>query len=145
MTTAYDVPADKLIMRSAEKLKDNKMITPPAWAEHVKTGVHKELPPVDCDWWYVRCAAVMRQVYFGGPVGVSRLRSKYGGKERNGTMPPTFAKGSGSTIRKVLQQLEKAGYLKAMKGGRSITSDGQRFLDNTAYEIKQQMPELKLY
>ena len=145
MTTTYDVPAEKLIIVGAEKLRENKEIAPPAWAGWVKTGVHKELPPVDKDWWYVRCAAVLRQVYIDGPIGVSRLRSKYGGKERNGTMPPTFSKGSGSIVRNVLQQLEKAGYVRAVKGGRTVTPDGRRVLDNAAYEIHQQMPELKLY
>lgn len=137
MTTVYDVPPDELISSVAQKLKENGKITPPAWTGHVKTGVHKQLPPVDNEWWFVRCAAVLRQIHIKGPVGVSRLRSRYGGKERNGTMPPSFTKGSGSIIRKVLQQLEKVGYVRTVKGGRAITPDGQRFLDNAAHEIKQ--------
>ncbi len=138
MTTAYDVPASELIMCAAQKLKASDEIKPPEWAGYVKTGAHKQMPPVDADWWYVRCAAVLRQIQTDGPIGVSRLRSKYGGKERNGTMPPSFRKGSGAIIRKVVQQLEKIGYVKTVKEGRATTPDGQRFLDNTAYEVKQQ-------
>ena len=138
MTTAYDVQASELIMCAAQKLKASDEINPPVWAGYVKTGAHKQMPPVDADWWHVRCAAVLRQIYTDGPIGVSRLRSKYGGKERNGTMPPSFKKGSGSIIRNVVQQLEKIGYVKTLKGGRAMTPDGQRFLDNAAYEIKQQ-------
>jgi len=141
MTTVYDVPASDLITCAAQKLKEDTKIEPPVWADHVKTGVHKQLPPVDADWWFVRCAAVLRQVYVEGPVGVSRLRSKYGGKKRNGTMPASFRKGSGSIIRKVLQQLEVVGYAQTVKGGRAVTPDGQRFLDNVAYETTQQTSE----
>lgn len=138
MTTAYDVQASELIMCAARKLKASDEIKPPEWAGYVKTGAHKQLPPVDADWWYVRCAAVLRQIRIEGPIGVSRLRSKYGGKERNGTMPPSFKKGSGSIIRKVVQQLENIGYVKMLKDGRAVTPDGQRFLDNAAYEATQQ-------
>jgi len=141
MTTVYDVSIDELITCAAQKLKEDKDTAPPEWAGYVKTGAHKQLPPADKNWWYVRCAAVLRQIYINGPVGVSRLRSKYGGKERNGTMPPSFAKGSGSIIRKALQQLEKLGYVKTAKGGRAMTADGRRFLDNVAYEVKQQSGE----
>lgn len=138
MTTAYDVQASELIMCAARKLKASDEIKPPEWAGYVKTGAHKQLPPVDADWWYVRCAAVLRQIRIEGPIGVSRLRSKYGGKERNGTMPPSFKKGSGSILRKVVQQLENIGYVKMLKDGRAVTPDGQRFLDNAAYEVTQQ-------
>jgi len=62
----------------------------------VKTGVHKELPPSSNDWWYTRCAAVLRKIYTDGPVGIERLRSVYGGKKNNGSTPDHKAKGSGS-------------------------------------------------
>ncbi|HII79102.1 MAG TPA: 40S ribosomal protein S19, partial [Methanosarcina sp.] len=54
-------------------------------AKNVKTGVHKELPPINDDWWYIRCAAVLRKIYTDGPIGTERLRSVYGGKKDNGS------------------------------------------------------------
>jgi len=56
-------------------------------------------------------------------------------------MPASFRKGSGSIIRKVLQQLEAVGYAQTVKGGRAVTPDGQRFLDNVAYEAMQPASE----
>ena len=70
-----EVPQDELIKKVAEELKS--IIGQPEWAPFVKTGNHKERPPVDNDWWYIRAASVLRKVYLLGPIGVSKLRTKY--------------------------------------------------------------------
>ncbi|MDF2954448.1 30S ribosomal protein S19e [Candidatus Alkanophaga liquidiphilum] len=136
MTTVYDVPQDKLVQLAAEKLKRGKGIAPPKWAAFVKGGISNELPPQQEDWWWTRCASVLRQIYIHGPVGVSRLRTYYGGKRRRGVKPPHFRKGSGKIVREVLQQLERAGLVIKTKKGRKISPKGQAFLDNVAYELK---------
>jgi len=126
----------KLIKKVASYLKENKVIEPPPWAMFVKTGVHKERPPQDLDWWYIRAAAMMRKLYIKGPIGVSRLRKLYGGRHRRGHRPPKFARGSGAIIRKILQQLEAAGLVeKADKKGRALTAKGRDLLDEAAAAI----------
>lgn len=123
----------KLVQKVAVYLKENKVIEPPPWAPFVKTGVHKERPPQDPDWWYIRAAAIMRKLYIRGPIGVSRLRTLYGGRHRRGHRPPKFAKGSGAIIRKILQQLEDAGLVqKADKKGRILTPKGRELLEEAA-------------
>ncbi|WP_406657732.1 30S ribosomal protein S19e [Methanolobus sp. ZRKC2] len=141
MTTAYDVPAADLISKVAGKLKENDNVTPPEWAAFVKTGAHKDMPPIDNEWWYTRCAAVLRTVYKEGPIGVERLRSVYGGKKDMGSSPYHKAKGSGSIARGVLQQLEAAGLIRTLKSGRVVSPQGQSLLDNSAYEVKQELVE----
>jgi small subunit ribosomal protein S19e len=138
LTTAYDVPPHDLISAVAQDLKSASKVQPPEWAPFVKTGVHKEMPPTNPDWWYVRCASILRRIYIDGPVGVSRLRSYYGGKHRRTVATAAFAKGSGSIVREALQQLEKAGYVKKTKKGRIIAPQGQAFLDDTAHKIHQE-------
>jgi small subunit ribosomal protein S19e len=140
MTTVYDVPADHVIRRVAEELKKRKEITPPAWAAFAKTGVHKEMPPEDPDWWFVRAAAVLRRVYVDGPLGIERLRSFYGGKQNRGSKPNRFRKGSGSILRKSLQQLEAAGLVIHDKTGRRVSPAGMAFLDNMSQEVKLNPP-----
>ena len=81
----------------------------------------------------------MRRIYIDGPVGVSRLRSFYGGRHRNGVKPHHFSKGSGSVAREALQQLEKAGFVKAQKTGRTVSPQGQSFLDNAANDVKTEL------
>lgn len=141
MTTVYDVPAAELITKVAEKLKENDKVNPPEWATYAKTGVHKELPPIDSEWWYTRCAAVLRTVYTQGPIGVERMRSVYGGKKDRGVAPGKKAKGSGAIARTVLQQLEEAGFVRALKSGRVVSPQGQSMLDNVAFEVKQDLVE----
>jgi small subunit ribosomal protein S19e len=135
MTTVYDVPADKLIARVAAELKEKPEITAPEWAAFAKTGAHKEMPPEDPDWWYTRTAAVLRRVYVDGPVGVERMRSVYGGSKNRGSKPNKTVKGSGSVLRKAVQQLEAAGYVAQQKSGRVVTPAGASFLDGVAYRI----------
>jgi small subunit ribosomal protein S19e len=139
LTTVYDVPAEMLINNVAQKLKNDQKVAPPEWARSVKTGVHKELSPDNPDWWFVRCASVLRRIYIDGPVGISRIRSFYGGRHRNGVVGVHFSKGSGSIAREALQQLEKSGFVKTQKKGRIISPQGRSLLDNTANEVKTEL------
>ena len=83
MTTYYDVPADLLIASLSEKLKSFDMISAPEWASQVKTGTHRERPPVQEDWWHTRAASVLRKVAKKGPIGTNRISQEFGGvKER---------------------------------------------------------------
>src|SRR5512133_1948554 len=140
MTTVYDVPPDHIIRRVAEELRKRKEIVPPEWAAFAKTGVHKEMPPEDPDWWFIRAAAVLRRVYVDGPLGVERMRSFYGGNKNRGSKPNAFRKGSGSILRKSLQQLEAAGLIIHDKTGRRISPAGMAFLDNLSQEVKTNPP-----
>ena len=106
----------------AEELKKIGEIKAPQWANFVKTGVHKERPPVQRDWWHIRAAAVLLSVGKLGPVGVSKLRTKYGGRKNNGYSPEHFYRGSGSIARKILQQLEGAGLVERAR--RAFTREG---------------------
>ncbi len=139
MANVYDVPAGELIVKVAEKLKHIPEIKPPEWAAFVKTGRHKQRHPIREDWWYIRAASVLRAIYRFGPIGVSKLRRKYGGKKNRGMKPERFYKGSGSIIRKILQQLEKSGLVekaeKDLHKGRILTPKGKSFLDKTASEL----------
>ncbi len=137
MVTVYDVPADVLIKRLAEELKDNfPELTPPQWAMFVKTGCFKERIPEDPDWWYVRAASILRKLYVKGPLGVSRLATEYGGRKRGRRRPPHFRKAGRNHIRKILQQLEKSGLVqKVDKKGRHLSPKAVGFLDSLAADI----------
>ncbi len=133
MATVYDVPANELIARVAEKLKGK--IEMPEWAKYVKTGVHKERPPMQDDFWYIRAASILRNIYVHNYSGVSRLRTKYGGRIKNTHQRKEKRKASGKMIRTMLQQLESVGYLQKSKNGRILTKEGRSLLDKTANEI----------
>ncbi len=136
MASTFDVDKNKLIEKIAEELKKNDNITPPEWATWVKTGINRQRPPAKDDWWYSRAAAVLCSIEKLGPIGVSKLRTKYGGRQRRGHKPPHFKRSGGNIIRKVLQQLEKAELIKHTKvknhKGRVIAPKGKSLLDKTA-------------
>jgi len=152
MVTALDVPADELIRRVARKLKEEyALIKPPAWAYYVKTGPHKERPPEDPDWWYIRAASILRKLYKSSePIGIESFRVIYGGRRNRGVRPERFVKAGGSIVRKILQQLEAAGLVQKVPGkGRTLTPLGMSLLDKMAKEIAGELvkkyPELSRY
>jgi small subunit ribosomal protein S19e len=136
MPTVYDVDIGALNTKLASELKNKEEISLPESLKFVKTGAHKERPPVQEDWWFHRCAALLTSIYRLGPIGVSKLRTKYGGKKNRGHKPEAFRRCSGAIIRRALQQLEKAGLLaqteKAGHKGRILTKEGISFVDKTA-------------
>ncbi len=150
MPTPYDVPANLLIPKVAEKLKSEGKVAPPEWSRYVKTGVHRQKSPVNPDWWFERAAAVLRKVYVKGPIGSSRLAAEFGGRRDRGSKPYLAAKGSRSIARHSLKQLEDAGYLvKLDKKGRILSPTGRSMLDKISRDVLKDMakdnPELGKY
>lgn len=150
MPTVYDIPANILIRRLAQDLKSREEIAPPEWAPFVKTGAHRDRAPDDTDFWFVRCASMLRKIYLNGPIGTERLRIEYGGRKRRGTKPNKFQKSGGAIIRTALQQLERAGFIKKRgKQGREMTDIGRSYLDKLSSTLKTELtkviPELEKY
>ena len=133
----YVVEPGMLIRTVAEKLKEYPEITPPPGSEFWKTAFFKELAPLDSEnFWYIRCASLLRKVNKKGPIGVNRLRKFYGGRNRRGPGLNHSAKGSGKIVRVALQQLEDAKLItKTEKNGRKLSSEGKSLLERTAYSI----------
>lgn len=132
-----EIPKTELIERAAREMRSVQSVQPPGWALFAKTGTFKQRQPVREDWWFVRAAAILRRIASAeGPIGVQKLRTLYGGKKNRGHAPERFYPGSGSIIRKVLQQLDKAGFTKRLdKGlhkGRVATPQGMSFLGKIA-------------
>jgi len=145
MANVLEIDPTTLVELAAKELADKKLVQPPVWSAYVKTGMHTERPPIRTDWWYVRAAAVLRSVYRLGPIGTNKLRTKYGGRKNRGYKPEHSYRGSGSIIRKVLQQLEKSGLLAQVeKGdhkGRKLTKKGKSFLEHLATTIAKEGPK----
>ena len=132
----YDISQQALISALAEELKTVEQIQAPAWAPFVKTGVSRERPPTQEDWWHVRTASVLRKVALLGPIGTQKLKRKYGGKQNRGYKPEAMKSGSGNITRKILQQLEASKLVaqvdKNGRKGRVVTPTGQSLLDKAA-------------
>jgi len=135
---ALDVPATALINAVAEELKKNTEVKAPAWYGLVKTGAHAERVPEQKDAWFIRCASLLRTAYkTERPIGVRRLRNKYGGGKEHVVARAHHVKSGGKTIRLALQQLEKAGLMEKQKVGRKISRTGRSLLDKAAARLEK--------
>lgn len=118
---------DKLV----EEIKKVKEVQAPEWATFVKTGAHKERPPVNPDWWQVRAASILQKINKYGPVGTNSLAKQYGGRKNRGHKPEKKYSGSRNIVRKCIQQLEKAKLIQQVKepaAGKMLTKEGKELL-----------------
>lgn len=150
MPTVYDVPQKELISKLTDHLKHVSQVSPPTWTAFAKTGSHARRQPVDKDWWYTRCASLLRKIYVHGPVGLSQLERDYGGRKEIGYSVGHHRDAGGSAIRKAIQQLEAAGYIaKQGRRGRILTGKGVSLVDRTSTEILKELskanPSLQRY
>ena len=139
MNPVYEFDAQEYNLKLAEALKKIPEFKEPEWAQFVKSGVSKERPIEDPDFWHKRAASILRNIYKKGSVGVNRLRTKYGSKKDRGMQPEKFKKSSGKIIRVILQQADAAGFteiqkpikgVRSKKPGRILTEKGKKFLED---------------
>ena len=140
MASIYDGDIRKSIEKIGLSLKP--IIKAPEWTKFVKTGFAKARIPDDQDWYYARAAAILVTIYKRGPMGVSKLRTKYGSKQNRGHKPERFQRASGKIIRTILQQLDKAELTKYQKEGvhkgRVIAPKGRSIVDKNTVRIKNE-------
>ena len=143
MTSVFELDAHEYNKKLAEALKKIPEFKSPDWVEFVKSGPSRARPIEDENFWHKRAASILRQIYKNKTVGVSRLRTKYGGKKVRGSAPEEFRKSGGKIIRTILQQCDKAGFteiskvikgVKGRKAGRQLTPKGKLFLENIGGE-----------
>jgi small subunit ribosomal protein S19e len=135
LVNAHDVPPAKLIGALAVQIKAMPGMQEPDWAHWVKTGSHAERPPIESDWWFTRAASVLRKLYMHGPVGLSDLERAYGGTKALNYNPKHHRDAGGSSIRRILKQLEQAELVAKTPKGRVLTPKGRAMLDKTSRQV----------
>lgn len=134
MTNVQTIAPARYNAALAAAIKESGDFEKPEWISFVKSGSHKIRPVNDEDFWYVRAASILRQIYVHKLVGVQRLRSRYGGRKNRGMKPSRFTKSGGKIIRTILQQAEAAGLIEKAKvgkrHGRQLTHKGKEFLES---------------
>ena len=148
MTTYHDVPADLLISELSARLAEMEAISPPEWSSIVKTGTHRERPPSQDNWWFIRSAAILRKVGKLGPIGANHMAQHFGGPKDRGVKPNRAVAGSRNISRTIMQQLFNAGLIESkmnvagnVNHGKVLTPAGQSLLDSVAHEVRDQAVE----
>ena len=140
MPTVFDVPQDLIISKLTDYLKHVSQVDPPEWSAFAKTGSHAMRQPAEKEWWYVRCASLLRKIYVHGPIGVSDLESSYGGRKEISYSVGHHRDAGGSAVRKAIQQLEAAGLVaKQGRKGRMLTGKGVSLVDRLSAEILKEL------
>jgi len=135
MVTVHDVPSSKLISALAVQMKDVPGVEQPDWARFVKTGSHAERPPTNSEWWFTRAASLMRKLYLHGPVGLGDLERAYGGSKALKYYPKHHRDAGGSSIRRILKQLEQADLVTKTPKGRVLSSKGRGMIDRVSKQV----------
>jgi small subunit ribosomal protein S19e len=135
MVSVHDVPSSMLITALAAQMKEVPGVEQPEWSRFVKTGSHAERPPADSEWWYTRAASLMRKLYLHGPVGLGDLERAYGGSKALKYYPKHHRDAGGSSIRKILKQLEQAELVTKTPKGRILSSKGRGMIDRVSKEV----------
>merc|ERR1711884_159188 len=100
MVCVRDVNQSDFVTAFAAFLKKSGKINVPKWADYAKTSPAREMPPASDDWFYTRVAAVARQVYIKGELGVGNLSTIFGSAISRGMKPHHHRKGNGQKRRK---------------------------------------------
>lgn len=90
----------------------NKMVLP----EHhdiMKTGEGKELAPCDDDWYYLRAAAIVRQIARFGTVTSECMAWRYGSRKNRGVRPSKYVPAYREIGDSVLDNLRNMGWINA--------------------------------
>ncbi len=130
MVSVKEVPSQQFVEKLKEELKKVEQLKPPKYVSYAKTGPHRERPPQQKDFWYIRAASLMRRLAIEGNVGIARLRTYYGGKKRRGHKPAISKRAAGGNLRRILQQLELAGLVAKDRKGRKLSPQGQKLLSS---------------
>jgi small subunit ribosomal protein S19e len=122
-------------------MKEVPGVEQPEWSKFVKTGSHAERPPTDSEWWFTRAASLMRKLYLHGPVGLGDLERAYGGSKALKYYPKHHRDAGGSSIRKILKQLEQADLVTKTPKGRILSSKGRGMIDRASKDVFASLSE----
>ncbi|VDN20761.1 unnamed protein product [Dibothriocephalus latus] len=108
-------------------MKESGKVKQPDWVDIVKLSIANEQAPYDPDWFYVRCAAVLRHLYLR-PAGLAGLSKAFSRRKNNGVRPCHRARASTAVLRRCLHQVEAMGLCKKRTDGYvSLHCDAHHF------------------
>ena len=137
-----DVVPIEFIKAYAEQLKKSGKLVVPEWVDLVKTGVMKEIAPLNQDWFYIRAAAIARKIYLNPNMGATALARAYGDQNNKHYTPSHRQTASFKIIRYILQQLEAIKFVeKGKNGGRILTKEGRQDMDKIAFQVYKKHEE----
>ena len=124
MVCVKDVNQSDFVVALGAFFKKQGRMATPKWTDYGKTNTGKQLSPHNDDWFYYRTAAIARQLYVKGTIGVGRFTKIYSMGINNGMRPGQYRKGNSHIARFALQELEKMKFVTKAEKGRKLTKEG---------------------
>ncbi|RNF03981.1 putative ribosomal protein S19 [Trypanosoma rangeli] len=134
--TLKDVHAWRWIKTCAKYLKQEGKIMVPNCTEIVKTSHGRERAPQNPDWYYVRCAAVLRALYLRPGEGYGGLSKRFSIKKNRGSRPEITTRASRGLLHWSCKSLTKLGLVeKCTESGHRLTRRGRKVSDTLAFQV----------
>lgn len=135
--TVRDVPANKWCKAVAQQLKREGKIFVPTCSDLTKTSHGRERAPQSNDWYYMRCASVMRRIYVRPGTGYGGLSKAYGNLKNRGCKPERTIRAATGPLHWACKSLEGLKLITKGKGkGRVMTPAGKKLADTVAFNVK---------
>jgi len=135
--TVRDVPAHKWVKAMAQQFKREGKILVPTCTDFIKTSHGRERAPQNPDWYYMRCASVLRRIYKRPGTGYGGLSKAYGNRKNRGSMPERTIRAATGPIHWACKSLEGLKLIAKGKGkGRIVTPEGRKKADTVAFNVK---------
>ena len=134
--TIRDVRASRWVRAMAAHFKQEGKLFVPNCTELVKTSHGRERAPQNADWYYIRCASVLRSIYLRPGTGYGGLSKRYGIKKNRGSQPEITSRASRGLLHWCCKSLEGLKLIaKGKESGRVVTKDGRKKADTIAFNV----------
>ncbi|CAG9578028.1 40S ribosomal protein S19-like protein [Leishmania major strain Friedlin] len=135
--TLKDVSAWRWIKTAARHFKQEGKIFVPNCTEIMKSSHGRERAPQNPDWYYIRCAAVLRAIYLRPGVGYGGLSKRFGNKKNYGSRPEHTVTSSTGPLHWACKSLTKLGLVEpGAQSGQRLTRKGHKFADSLAFQVQ---------
>ena len=134
--TIRDVNTWRWVKAAANHLKQEGKLFVPNCSELVKTSHGKQRAPQSPDWYYIRCAAVLRALYIRPGQGYGGLAKRFSAKKNRGSRPEIYCKAGKGMLHWACKSLEKLKLIqKGQTSGRVLTKEGKKKADTIAFNV----------
>ena len=134
--TVKDVKPFRWIKVMAKHMKQEGKLFVPNCTEYIKTSHGRERAPQNPDWYYMRCAAVLRRIYLRPGVGLGGLSKKFANKKNRGSRPEITTRAAKGPLHWACKSLEGLKLVtKGKESGRVLTREGRKRCDTIASNV----------
>ena len=134
--TMRDVSSWKWVRAMAAHFKQEGKLFVPSCTELIKTSHGRDRAPQNPDWYYIRCAAVLRRIYMRPGTGTGGLSKPFGNKKNRGSQPEITTRAARGLLHWCCKSLEGLKLIqKGKTSGRCVSKLGRQKADTIASNL----------